>query len=88
VQVPAVDLHDEPLGGPQKINGEGSNSGVDPGFRQAVAAAECEEPRLELAASVVCLPGLLNRKPEEFRLAQSRSELRLGKEAAEITERP
>ena len=53
-----------------------------------MAAAEGEEPSLELAARPVGLELRGDRQTEEFRLPECRGELRLGKSAAEVGQRP
>jgi hypothetical protein len=84
----AVQLDDEALSWPETIHNEGAQTDVDLWARKPVATADSQKTGFQLAAGVVGIELLIQRKPEELRQAQSRGELRLGKGASEVTQGP
>lgn len=82
----SVEFDDEALLRPEKIGNEGAHADVHAGPREAVAAAEGEEARLQFAAGVVGFRPGIQWQAEVFGLPQRCSELRLGKETTEIRE--
>jgi hypothetical protein len=82
----AINFDDQPRHRPEEIDCVGTDPDVDPGLGKAVAPAEGQEARLQLASSVVGVELLVDGKTEELGLSKSRGELRLGKGAAEVTE--
>lgn len=73
---------------PEEIHDVGADANVHGWLGKAMPAAEGEGAPLELAAGVVRVRAVGDREAQVFRLAQRGCELRLGKEAAEVDQRP
>ena len=83
----AIELDDEALARPEKVGDEGGDAYVHVWLGKAVATAESEEASLQFAAGVVGVQDGIEWKAQVLRLPERSSELRLGKEAAEVGQR-
>jgi hypothetical protein len=85
--LPAVDLDDEQLIGPEEVDHISIQTGVHLGLGKAVTPAKGEHADLELAPSAVRHRFWTERQAKELGLADGGGELRRGEKGAEVRER-